>query len=373
MVGFENITVNTAMDAFMREALRLAKLADPFPNPRVGAVLVKDGRVIGRGHHRAAGGPHAEIEAIEDAKRKTRNMHAARGAALYVTLEPCSHTAKRTPPCTRAIIREGIAKVVYAMTDPNPLVSGSGAVELARAGVKVAGPTNQAEAAAVNRRYAARISKKPFVAMKMAMSADGRTATRTGDSKWISCPESRALVHRMRAEFDAVMVGAGTIVQDDPHLTAHGRGRDPYRIIIDGRLRTGSRARALRKRDGKTVIVTSGSAKRRKARALERAGARVIACGKGNVDLAALMPALAAMGIRKILIEGGSELNAGALGAGIVDRLFLFVAPVLIGGRDAKPVVGGTGVASVKDALGLSSMRVRRVGRDFLIEAKISR
>jgi diaminohydroxyphosphoribosylaminopyrimidine deaminase / 5-amino-6-(5-phosphoribosylamino)uracil reductase len=370
IVGFEGIT----MDAYMKEALRLARRANPFPNPRVGAVLVKSGRVIGRGYHHAAGKPHAEIEAILDARRKCGSPRATRGATLYVTLEPCSHSAKRTPPCTDAIAREGIAKVVFAMEDPNPLVSGAGAKALANAGVRAewAGRAAAKKAAAMNRRYMALIAKKPLVTIKMAMSADGRTATRTGDSKWISCPESRALVHRMRAEYDAVMVGAATVETDNPELTAHGNGRDPYRIIIDGRLRISSRARVLRMHDGKTIVVACGRSDRARVRALEKAGAMVLVCGKGDVDLAALMPALAGMGIRKILIEGGSELNAGALEAGIVDGVLLFVAPAIIGGRGAKPVVGGAGAAFVKDALGLSGMRVRRVGRDFLIEAKIS-
>jgi len=359
------------MDEYMRLAFRLAKKADPYPNPRVGAVLVKGGRIIGSGYHKAAGKPHAEIEAIEHAKRTTGNPHAASGATLYVTLEPCAHTAKRTPPCTDAIIREGIVKVVYAMRDPNPLVSGAGA--LSRAGVLVRGPTNPKEAAAINRRYIALISKKPLVAIKMAMSADGKTATRTGDSKWISGPESRELVHRMRTEFDAVMVGAGTVVTDDPELTAHGKGRDPIRIMIDGRPSISPDSKAVRRKDGNAIVVVSEKADRARALAIRQSGARVFVCGKDEVDLEMLMAALNAMGIRKILIEGGSELNASAIKAGIVDRLYLFIAPKIIGGRGAKGVVGGAGVARVRDSVMLKGMKIRKIGPDILIEADVIR
>lgn len=361
-----------AMDRFMRLALTAAKKADPFPNPRVGAVLVKDGAVIGSGFHKAPGKGHAEIEAIEDAKRRTRNPLAARGATLYVTLEPCSHTAKRTPPCTSAIIREGIARVVYAMGDPNPLVSGKGAEALKAAGITVRGPSDGKAAAAINRRYISSITKKPFIAIKMAMSADGKTATRAGDSRWISSDESRALVHRMRTDFDAVMVGAGTICADDPELTSHGKGRDPYRVIVDGRLRIGFGARVLRKKDGKTVVATCERADKGKALALEKAGARVLVCGKESVDLKMLSYALNAMGLGRILVEGGSELNASALESGIVDRLYLFIAPKLVGGKDANGVIGGAGIRMMADATRLKNMKIRKVGPDFLIEANIS-
>ncbi len=357
----------------MRLAMKLAMKAQPFPNPRVGAVLVKGGRIIGGGWHRGPGLPHAEMEAIADAKRRTGNPHAARDAALYVTLEPCVHTAKRTPPCTEAIIREGVAKVVYAMGDPNPLVCGKGAEALRKAGVAVEGPTDSKAAASINRRYFAAITRKPLVTIKMAMSADGKSATRTGDSRWISCPESRAMVHRMRAEYGAVMVGAGTIEADDPELTAHGAGRDPCRIIIDGRLSVSPDAKVFRRRDGKAIVAVSQRADRAKALALARRGVRVLVCGKDRVGLRALMPALAALGIRRILIEGGGELNAEALDEGIVDRLLVFVAPKIIGGRAAKPVVGGKGAPAMKDALALSPPKVRRVGADVLLEFKVLR
>ena len=345
---------------FMGIALRLAKEADPFPNPRVGAVLVKNGRIIGKGYHRKAGLPHAEIEAINDARRRA----AVRGSTLYVTLEPCSHTAKRTPPCTKAIIACGIKRVVYGMKDPNPLVSG--AKELRAHGIAASGPACQDEAAALNKRYMLNVSRKPFVAIKMAMSADGKTATRTGDSKWISNERSRAYVHRMRGEFDAVMVGAGTILKDDPRLTTSINGLpDPYRVIVDHDLCIPSGAKVFGD-DGRTIIATGAKAQKAKMLSFGRR-ALVLPCGVDQVDLRVLVRALGAMGMKKILIEGGNELNAAALDAGIVDRLYLFIAPKLIGGRDAKPVIGGVGAAKVADAIALKPARVRRFGPDLLL------
>ncbi|MEW5996524.1 MAG: bifunctional diaminohydroxyphosphoribosylaminopyrimidine deaminase/5-amino-6-(5-phosphoribosylamino)uracil reductase RibD [Candidatus Micrarchaeota archaeon] len=357
-------------DAYMRLALKLAQKADPFPNPRVGAVLVKGERILGTGYHRKPGMPHAEMEAIGDAKRRAGH-NAARGATLYVTLEPCSHTIKRTPPCTSAIIANGIKRVVFAMKDPNPLVCGK--AELEEAGVEVTGPVDEERAAAINKKYTRNILKRPLVAMKMAMSADGKTATKTGDSKWISGRSSRGLVHRMRSRFDAVMVGAGTVAKDDPRLTSHGIGRNPYRVIVDGRLRIPLDADVLRNPDGKTIVAVCGRAPENKIRKLRRRGVGVFCCGKAMVDMRRLLLGLGAMGMKKIMIEGGSELNANALEAGIVDKLYLFIAPRVIGGRDAKGVIGGKGIEKIKEALPLANMRVRKVGRDLFLEADVSR
>jgi len=353
---------------FMKLAFSLAKKTDPFPNPRVGAVIVKDGEVIGTGFHHASGKPHAEIEAIEDAKRR-HGAGSVRGSILYVTLEPCSHILKRTPPCTKAIIRERIGKVVFAMKDPNPLVSG--AKELKDAGIVVVGPTDEREAEKINKRYIENIRRKPFVAIKMAMSADGKTATRTGDSRWISSEKSRKLVHRMRSEYDAVMVGAGTVIRDDPMLTSHGTGRDPHRIIIDGKLKIPLGAKVLKNNDKKTIIATCGKAQENKIKKIKNA--LVFVCGKDSVDLKKLLLGLGAMGIKKILIEGGSGLNASALEAGIVDKLYLFIAPKIIGGKDAKPLIGGKGIEKMSQAIGLNGMKIKHVGSDFLLEADIIR
>src|SRR5512143_441456 len=275
------------MERFMARAIALAKKADPAPNPRVGAVLVRDGKVIGEGFHRKAGMPHAEIEAMEDARGRG-GPDAPRGATLYVSLEPCSHRLKRTPPCTDAIISSGVKKVVFAMRDPNPMVSG--AAELMKAGIAVECPVAEKEARAINKEYIEGIAAKPFVAIKMAMSADGRTATRTGDSKWISGPEERMFVQKLRNDYDAVMVGAGTVIKDDPRLTCRlTGGRSPLRIIVDGRLSIPPGAGVLRNPDGKTLVATSGRAPKRKVEAIACGSeAHVIVCGEKEVDLRTL-------------------------------------------------------------------------------------
>ena len=356
------------MKKFMERAFTLAKKANPFPNPRVGAVLVKGRKIIGEGYHKKASMPHAEIEAIEDAKRKTCNVHAAAGATLYVTLEPCSHKNKRTPPCTDAIISSGTRKVVFAMKDPNPLVSGEKV--LRKAGVTVVGPVAERKAAAINREYVKNISEKPFVAIKMAMSADGKTATWAGDSKWITGKEARQYVHRVRGGFDAVMVGAETIKVDNPRLTARVKGvSDPYRIVVDSDLCIPSNSRVLKNKDGKTIIATTEKASKKKIAKMEN----VFVCGKKKVDMQRLVQGLNAMGIKKILIEGGSELNASAMDAGIVDKLYIFVAPKIIGGRDAKGVIGGDGIEKMRDAKKLKNMKTRRFGKDLLLEFDVQR
>ncbi len=361
------------MDRFMKLALALAGKADPSPNPRVGAVLVKGGKVIGQGYHHKAGLPHAEIEAMRDATA-VYGAGVVRGATLYVTLEPCSHRLKRTPPCTDEIIRAGISKVVYGMRDPNPLVSGASA--LRKAGIAVQGPAAAKEARAMNERYADSVGKRPFVAIKMAMSADGKTAPRGGESKHsISGPEAMRFVHRLRAEYDAVMVGAGTVRADDPRLTCRiAGGRDPLRVIVDGRLTTPPGSALLRNKDGKTFIATSEAAPaERVAEIATSTQAHVMVCSGGTVDLRQLVDALGAMGARKVLIEGGSELNAEALKAGIVDRLYLIVAPKIIGGRETKGVVGGEGIERMAQAIRLGEPKVSRLGQDVLLQYEIIR
>ncbi|MEW6722380.1 MAG: bifunctional diaminohydroxyphosphoribosylaminopyrimidine deaminase/5-amino-6-(5-phosphoribosylamino)uracil reductase RibD, partial [Candidatus Micrarchaeota archaeon] len=341
------------MDRFMALAIRLARKADPYPNPRVGAVLVKGGRVIGTGYHRKPGLPHAEIAAMDDARARSGDPRAPEGATLYVTMEPCSHRMKRTPPCTGAIAAAGISKVVYGMRDPNPLVSG--AKELWGAGVAVQGPVAEGECRAFNSRYLRHIQRKPLVSLKMAMSADGKTATRTGDSQWISCPESRRFSHRLRREHDAVMVGAGTVIADDPRLTARlGGGPSPIRVIVDGKLRMPLSAKVLHNPDCKTIVATTESAPPEKVgRLVRETQAHVFVEGKGSVDLRRLADALGAMGMKKILIEGGSTLAASAMDAGIIDKVYLVIAPLIIGGEGAKCVIGGKGIGKLKDALKL--------------------
>ncbi len=357
------------MDRFISRAIALARKADPAPNPRVGAVLVRKGKVIGEGFHRRAGEPHAEIEAMEDARRREADQDAPRGATLYVSLEPCSHRMKRTPPCTDAIIAAGIRKVVYAMSDPNPMVSG--AAVLMKAGLDVEGPIAEKEARAINMEYISGMAAKPFVAIKMAMSADGKTATRTGDSKHnISGPEAMRFVHSLRNEYDVVIVGAGTVRVDDPQLTCRLEGgRNPMRVVVDGRLSIPLRSKLLHNDDGKTLVAASEAAPAVKIEEIaKRTSAHVIVCGRKSVDLRALVEALGAMGMKKILIEGGSELNAEALKAGIVNRLYIIVAPKIIGGRNAVGVVGGEGIERIEQAARLSAPKIRKLGRDVLLQ-----
>jgi diaminohydroxyphosphoribosylaminopyrimidine deaminase/5-amino-6-(5-phosphoribosylamino)uracil reductase len=254
------------------------------------------------------------------------------------------------------------------MNDPNPLVSGVNILK--DAGIKVKGPTNQRKAEAMNKEYMKKIKKKPFVAIKMAMSADGKTATRTGDSKWISGKKSRNFVHKLRSEYDAVMVGAETVKADNPRLTARIKGgRNPVRIIVDGDLCIPLDSKVLKRKDSKTIIATSEKASMKRIKEVAtKSGTNIFVCGKKKVDLRALVDVLASIGIIKILIEGGSELNSKALEAGVVNKLYLFVSPKIIGGKNAKGVIGGNGVEYVKDAKTLKNMRVKVFDKDILIE-----
>ncbi len=259
------------------------------------------------------------------------------------------------------------------MEDPNPLVGG--AKILRKAGVEVEGPCAEKEGAALNREYLESITERPFVAIKMAMSADGKTATRNGDSRWISGEASRAYVHKLRGSFDAIIVGAGTVKADNPRLTCRIRGgKNPYRIIVDGSLSAPLNSRVLANKDGKTIIATTERASRGRMLEIEaRAGCMLFSCGKERVDMQKLVSALSAMGMKKILIEGGSELNASALEAGIVDKLYLFLSPKLIGGKDAKGVIGGRGIGKMGEAIKLEGMKTRKMGEDLLLEFSVKK
>jgi diaminohydroxyphosphoribosylaminopyrimidine deaminase / 5-amino-6-(5-phosphoribosylamino)uracil reductase len=370
--------VNTqqALDEqFMREALALAAQARgrTSPNPMVGSVVVKDGRVIGRGYHVKAGAPHGEVMALDDAGV------GAKGATLYITLEPCCHYG-RTPPCTKAIIAAGIQRVVAAMRDPNPLVSGKGLDELRQAGIDVTLPVLEAEAAALNEVFIKYITtKRPFVLLKVAASLDGKIATVTGESRWITNERSRLLVHQLRDQLDAVMVGINTVLRDDPLLTtrlAGGGGRDPMRIILDSRLRIPCEARVLTASPtASTLIATTPEAPRKKRLQLEAAGARVLVIeGDGpGVPLGLLMDQLGTVPVTSILLEGGGELHSSALRAGIVDKVLYFVAPKLIGGHSAPPAIGGEGFARLEEAVTLERMQVKQLEDDLLIEGYVRR
>ncbi|MCX5668361.1 MAG: bifunctional diaminohydroxyphosphoribosylaminopyrimidine deaminase/5-amino-6-(5-phosphoribosylamino)uracil reductase RibD [Candidatus Omnitrophica bacterium] len=338
-------------EKYMRLAIELAKKAEGMtsPNPMVGAVIVKNRRIVGRGYHKRAGLPHAEINALHQAGAK------AKGATLYVTLEPCVHFG-RTPPCAAAVIKSGIERVVIAMTDPNPVNNGSGIRKLKKHGIKTKVGLLAEDATAMNRPYIKFITKKiPFVTVKVAQSLDGKIATRTGDSKWISGDDSRRYVHELRRIADAVMVGANTVRRDDPLLLSRlSRGKQPVRVIVSGRSAIPHQAKVFSDPHKAPVIV------------VKPAG------GRGEkVDLKKLLKALAKMGITNILVEGGGELIAGLVKENLVDRFLIFIAPKIIGGRDAKTAVEGSGTALIKDALKLKNMSVRRFREDILIEAEV--
>jgi diaminohydroxyphosphoribosylaminopyrimidine deaminase/5-amino-6-(5-phosphoribosylamino)uracil reductase len=352
----------------MRRAYRLARKAAgrTSPNPIVGAVLVRGGKIVGTGYHKAAGSDHAEIAALKQAGTK------ARGARLYITLEPCSHYG-RTPPCADALIRAGIKEVVAAMRDPNPRVAGSGFETLRRAGIKVRLGLMAAECRTMLEAFSKFITRgMPFVTLKLAATLDGKIAAASGESQWISGEPSRALVHRWRNEMDAVLVGAATVRADDPQLTCRSAGgRNPYRVVLDSRLRTPLNAQLLKHRDvARTIIATTAAAPTTKVRAIEALGAQVwhLPAARKQVGWRPLLKRLAKQGIASVLIEGGAAVAASALRAGVVDKLELFYAPKLIGG-DGRAMIGALGLGKMAQAIRLKNLSVRRVGEDLLVTA----
>jgi diaminohydroxyphosphoribosylaminopyrimidine deaminase/5-amino-6-(5-phosphoribosylamino)uracil reductase len=360
----------TVHERFMKQALGLARkgAGRVSPNPLVGALVVRDGAVVGAGYHRCFGGPHAEVHALMQAGDR------ARGADMYVTLEPCSHVGK-TQPCADALVRAGVGRVFVGMIDPNPLVSGRGIKKLEAAGIAVESGILENDCRRLNESFLKHITTgMPFVVLKAAATLDGRIATRTGDSKWITCPESRRVAHRLRFEADAVMVGSGTVLADDPELTARpGRkaSKQPQRVIVDGRLRIPLTSRVLQPdfASGTMIVTRPDKAATPKARKLMAAGAQVLACPQknGRIDMRRLFRKLAASGIARILIEGGAELSASALADGVVDKVYIFYAPKIIGGRQAVGMIGGAGIARISQAVNIYDMQVRRICGDILI------
>ena len=353
---------------FMKRALELAARGRgrTSPNPMVGAVLVKGGRVIAEGYHKEAGTHHAEIVALKKAGKN------ARGSTLYINLEPCCHTEKRTPPCTRAIIEAGIIKVVVAMTDPNPSVSGKGLKELRRAGIKTEIGVLGKEARRLNEAFIKHMTKRePFVILKIAQSLDGKIATAKGESKWITGAKARERVHRLRNEVDALLVGIGTVKADDPSLDCRLRGgKNPCRIIVDSRLQISLNSKVLKYDDGKTIIATTKQGSSRKIASISKQGHTVLVLKDkaGKVDMKSLMKELGRLDIISVMIEGGSEISASALSDKVVDKVMFFVAPKIIGGIDAVGSVGGKSPALLKNAFELKSIEAQKIGPDILIE-----
>jgi diaminohydroxyphosphoribosylaminopyrimidine deaminase/5-amino-6-(5-phosphoribosylamino)uracil reductase len=364
-------------EEYMRLALQLAKrgAGRTSPNPMVGAVVVKGTTIVGRGYHHRAGEPHAEVLALRQAGEK------ARGATLYLNLEPCDHFG-RTPPCTLSIIDSGIKRVVAGMKDPNPLVSGRGIRRLRRAGIKVEVGVLGEECRELNAPFCKYITaRSPFVTLKAAVSLDGKVATKSGDSRWISSEVSRTYVHRLRSVMDAVMVGIGTVLKDDPllnvRLPGSKKNHHPLRVIVDSRLRIPFDSRIVRTAgEYRTLVATTRAASISRIERLKKARLEVIVVKSdavGRVNLRALVRELGRRGILSILLEGGPTLNASALREKVIDRVLTFMAPKIIGGEKAPGMIGGDGVSRIRDAVPLNILKIKLMGSDLMIEGALAR
>ncbi len=361
-------------EAHMRRALELAERGRGLtsPNPMVGAVIARDGAIVAEGFHRRAGEAHAEVEALAVAGER------ARGATLYVTLEPCAHVG-RTPPCAPRVATAGVRRVVAAVVDPDPRVAGQGVVLLRQAGVEVTVGVLQREAERQNRAFLTSVRLgRPHVTLKAAMTLDGKIADGHGVSQWITGDAARSEAHRLRSEVDAILVGVGTVLADDPALTVRRDPpwpREPYRVVLDSRARTPSGARIVRgPTPARTLVMVGEEAPRAGTDGLERAGAVVmrVTSREGRVDLESVLRELHRRQVRALLVEGGAEVHGAFLGAALVDRVAMFVAPVLLGGRAAPSAIGGPG-RPLREALRLVDLSVRLVGPDLLVEADVAR
>lgn len=358
---------------YMRRAMELAERGVGFtnPNPVVGAVIVKGGKVIGEGWHERYGEWHAERNAL---KNCTGNV---RGATMYVTLEPCCHHGK-TPPCTEAIIEHGISRVVIGMEDPNPLVGGKGIARLKAAGIEVECGVEEEALREQNRVFLKYIAtKRPWIAMKTAMTLDGKIATRTGDSKWITGTEARVFVHELRHRFMGILVGIGTVVADDPLLNCRieGRGvRQPIRVVVDSSARLGLDTQLVKTAgEYRTIVACTRFADNGKVKVLQEAGVEVWICEEqeGLVSMDNLLERLGQAGIDSILLEGGGSLNYSFLAGGFVDEVYAFIAPKIVGGMNAKTPVEGMGVEKMTDAVNLELVNVLNMGEDVLLKLKV--
>ncbi len=357
---------------FMNQALKLALRAKArtSPNPMVGALLVKNNRVIARGYHKKAGGPHAEVEAIEQAGAN------ARGCTLYVTLEPCAHYG-RTAPCVDKILASGIRRVVVGMVDPNPLNNGRG-IDILKAGaVEVRVGFLEGRLRKMNEAFIKYITKKmPFVTVKVGQSLDGKIASRSGDSKWITSDKAREFAHALRSGYDACMVGVNTIIRDDPFLTA-GLRREPLtRIIVDSKLSTPADAK-LFQRPGEVIIATlhSAAGQETENRNLLSRRARIVEVkeNNGQVNLHDLLKHLARMEIANVLVEGGGSLIGSLFDSGLVDKVLFFIAPKIIGGKDSISSVMGRGISAIDRAVRLTDVGMNRIGEDYLFSGYVVR
>lgn len=359
----------------MKKALRLALRGEgcTSPNPMVGAVCVLGGQIVGRGYHKKAGSPHAEVEAFLDATKKGISL---KGATLYVTLEPCCHTEKLTPPCTDAIIASGISDVVVGAIDPNPKVSGEGVAKLRENGIAVRTGVLERECTEINEFFNKHVvSGLPFVILKCASTIDGKIASATGDSKWIGSVRQRKMAHRLRKKVDAVIVGINTVLEDDPGLDVRlvrGNVRQPVPVIMDSKLRISPEAKVLSTHP-RSIIATTESAGSVEERRLRALGAEILRLGSdaaGLVPAADLLRELGAMGICGVLVEGGSRVGACFLREGLVDKVVFFYAPKIIGG-DGVSMVGDLGKQSMEEAISIKNIKVRRFGDEMMVEGYI--
>lgn len=363
---YENLATD---EHYMAEALMLARNATgrTTPNPLVGAVVVKDSRIISAGWHRQAGTPHAEVHALNMAGE------LAEGATLYVTLEPCSHFG-RTPPCVNRIIDAKIKRVVVATVDPNPKVAGRGIEILRNFGISVDVGVLEEEARKLNEVFFKWVTKNlPFVTMKFAASLDGKIATASGQSQWISCKKSRQLVHRLRDINAGIMVGVGTVLADNPSLTSRIEGgKNPVRIVADSFARTPIDAKIICDKQAETIIAVTASAPADKLSALKDSGAEIIIAGAGpKVDLNILMREIAARDITSVLLEGGGTLNFSMLEAGLVDKVIAFITPMILGGNKAPAAVTGAGFMNLADAVRLKNSVTKIIDTDIILEGYV--
>jgi diaminohydroxyphosphoribosylaminopyrimidine deaminase/5-amino-6-(5-phosphoribosylamino)uracil reductase len=349
-------------EKYMEQALQLAQKGRgfTFPNPMVGAVLVKNGKIIGQGYHKKAGLPHAEIEAFHNA------TDSIEGSTLYVTLEPCNHVG-RTQPCVDEIIKKGIAKVVCASEDPNPKVQGKGIKALEKAGIKVSSGLLQKKAKGLNEGFFTFHQKKrPFIAIKFAASLDGRIATKTGDSKWITNEKAREFARSLRADYQAILVGINTVLQDNPNLGARQKGRkDPLRIILDSTLKIPFASDVLR--DVNVLIITTKRAEKKKQQALQEKGIKVLQLQNERILIPQVIKELYQREIVSVFVEGGAEVLGSFVDAKIVDRVYAFYAPIIIGGHDSVSAIKGEGISKITDALVLKEVSMQNIDDNFVV------
>ncbi len=351
---------------YMQLVLDLAKKGNGyvFPNPMVGALLVKDGKIISKGYHKYFGAAHAEADAIKSSKTKVE------GSTLYVNLEPCNNWGK-CPPCVDLIIKSKIKTVVCAMKDPNPLTSGKSFKKLKTAGITVINGILEKQAEQLNKEYINHIKNiKPYILIKSAVSLDGKIATYMGDSKWISNEKSRKFVHKLRTKFDAILVGTNTVLKDNPMLSSRGYGKNPVRVILDEKLKIPSNYNVV---DGTipTIILYDEKTKRI-PKHFNKECIKLVSINfkQAKKDFNVIIEKLNKMALKRILIEGGGEINSSVISAKKVDEVILFIAPIIVGGRNAKTFVEGDGVKFIKDSLKFKKFEIKNFGNDIAIFAK---